>query len=96
VSVDANEMRFYRGVEEVARGREAGTMGFWISNEKRKNSLRREKRSGRIDSKPPHGFSPYGHVANSSCPNHLQAFGGFVQTTYKPSVLLFRFFLQIF
>jgi hypothetical protein len=32
-----------------------------------------------IDSKPPHGFSPYGHVANSSCPNHLQAFGGFVQ-----------------
>ena len=32
-----------------------------------------------IDSKPPHGSSPYGHVANSSCPNHLQAFGGFVQ-----------------
>jgi hypothetical protein len=43
VSVDANEMRFYRGVEEVARGREAGTMGFWISNEKRKNNLRRKK-----------------------------------------------------
>jgi hypothetical protein len=32
-----------------------------------------------IDSKPPHGFSPCGHVANSSCPNHRQAFGGFVQ-----------------
>jgi len=43
-----------------------------------------------IDSKPPHGSSPFGHVANSSCPNHLQAFGGFVQTTYKPSVVLSR------
>jgi hypothetical protein len=32
-----------------------------------------------FDSKPPHGFSPCGHGANSACPNHLQAFGGFVK-----------------
>jgi hypothetical protein len=61
-----------------------------------------------IDSKPPHGFSPFGHVAFAidsvppqrhltlrarrvrSCPNDLQAFGRFVQTTYKPSVVLFK------
>jgi len=30
-----------------------------------------------IDSKPPHGFSPFGHVAFAP-----------VQTTYKPSVVL--------
>jgi hypothetical protein len=32
-----------------------------------------------LGANPPHGFSPCGHVANSSCLNHLQAFGGFVQ-----------------
>ena len=36
-----------------------------------------------FDSKPPHGLSPFGHVANSSCPNHLQAFGSFVRILFQ-------------